>query len=153
MKKMRQRNKIISLALLVLVLVIVNFLMYNINHSRNLSTEAQSGSEVVREKSNIKTDKARESAPITTNSRTFESATLKVTRQIDWPAIQAGMQKVIDNHPELEAAASFENIKTGEKVAVGGDKLFVAASTIKVLVAIDFFMKWKRANTLYKHRS
>lgn len=59
-------------------------------------------------------------------------------KQVDLAIVKESIQKVIAKHPELSVGVSFVNIKTGDKVDVNGDQVFVAASTTKVLVAIDF---------------
>ncbi len=60
------------------------------------------------------------------------------TRTVNPEVLKESIQKVIAKHPELSVGVSFVDIKTGNRVDVNGDQFFVAASTIKVLVAIDF---------------
>lgn len=78
--------------------------------------------------------KTETSAIPTQNTDVFQVDARTVSPEV----LKESIQNVIAKHPELSVGVSFVNIKTGNRVDVNGDQFFVAASTIKVLVAIDF---------------
>lgn len=84
-------------------------------------------------KNQIKT-KAKETRP----SETQEMEITTEEPKLDLKKIRTDIVQVIKLYPELEVSVSFKNVKTDESLDVEGNKFFVAASTIKILVAADF---------------
>lgn len=52
--------------------------------------------------------------------------------------IHQAMKKVIEKYDNIDIAVSFEDIDNGDSTNIEGDKLFIAASTVKIIVAADF---------------
>lgn len=131
LKKPSQQNanprKIFVLILLVFLVFVLGFFCWT--KSKHIKSDANIN----------QTNEA--SAPKTETS----TASIKNTdvpqadvQTVDSAMVKESIQKVIAKYPELSVGVSFVNIKTGDKVDVNGDQVFVAASTTKVLVAINF---------------
>jgi beta-lactamase class A len=67
-----------------------------------------------------------------------EMIPLEKSLRIDQSKAKEAIQQIMSAHPELDFGISFLNLQTGEQIDITGEKLFVAASTIKVLVATYF---------------
>lgn len=52
--------------------------------------------------------------------------------------IRQAINGVIDKYNNINIAVSFEDIDNGDSTNILGDKLFIAASTVKIIVAADF---------------
>ncbi|MEK7096566.1 MAG: serine hydrolase [Patescibacteria group bacterium] len=52
--------------------------------------------------------------------------------------INLAIKKVIVKYDNIDIAVSFEDIDNGDSTNILGDKLFIAASTVKIIVATDF---------------
>jgi beta-lactamase class A len=65
------------------------------------------------------------------------SATLPAGREI--PALKAQLQSLINRYGNLSPGMFFIDVETGDYVNLGGDRVYAAASTIKLPILMAFF--------------
>lgn len=112
----------------VLVMVLILFVLWPIfNHLK-------SKSEVI----NTSVSSEAKPAESTTATSNESDQTQKMPVVADSSLVKNAIDKVVSAHSELVFGVSFIDLNDNSTVSVGGDRLFLAASTAKVLAAIYF---------------